>query len=138
VEISSGNKLNITKRNERSEPTRILIVEDDKLVVAMIEDILAKSNKKCHTSVARNGSSAIDLITNNRFDIAFIDIWLPDTNGIEILAWLKDVNSETVCHIITSQNERSYIDRATKLGVKQYILKPFKEEQILDAIKITY
>ena len=55
-------------------------------------------------------------------------------NGLEILGKIKEINPDTVCHVITSQSDYSYIEKAKMLGIEQYILKPFKHNQILDII----
>jgi len=111
-------------------PLNILILDDDKSIVMMMESILRRSNKDCHISIARHGSVAFDLINNDQFDIAFIDIWLPDMNGLDVVARIKELNPETDCFVISSQNDKSYINKARMLGVEQYILKPLRNEQI--------
>ncbi len=113
----------------------ILIVDDDALIVTILKDILAKSKTRCKIWTAGLGAPALDLITHNRFDIALIDIWLPDVNGLELIAKLKVINPKTVCHVITSQDDPGYVIQANQLGAEQYILKPFTEKQILDLIE---
>lgn len=115
-------------------PLHILIIDDDKSMVAFIENILKQSNRECRISVAKHGAAAFDLIENNQFDIALIDLWLPDMNGLDILARIKEVNPCTACHVISSQGDDSYINKAKMLGVKQYIMKPFEAHQILALI----
>jgi len=106
-------------------------------MVTIIEHNLRRSNKECSISVARKGFFALDLIKNNQFDITLIDIWLPDMNGLDVVARIKEINPETVCHVISSQNSNSYIDKAKMLGVEQYILKPFKHDQIMGIMDST-
>ena len=122
-------------QKQATQALNILIVEDDALIVKMLEDILAKSKTRCEVLSAGLGASAMDLIANHRFDIALIDLWLPDVNGLEIIAKLKVINPKTVCHVITSQDEPGYALQANQLGADQYILKPFTEKQILDLIQ---
>ena len=114
-------------QKQAEQSLNILIVDDDALIVTMLEDILAKSKNKCKVLSAGLGAQAMDLIANHRFDIALIDLWLPDVNGLEIIAKLKVINPKTVCHVITSQDEPAYAIQANQLGADQYILKPFTE-----------
>jgi YesN/AraC family two-component response regulator len=120
---------------QAAQSLNILIVEDDALIVTILEDILAKSKTRCKVLTAGLGAPAMDLIANHRFDIALIDIWLPDVNGLEIIAKLKVISPKTVCHVITSQDDPGYAIQAKQLGAEQYILKPFTEKQILDLIE---
>ena len=116
------------------EPLKILIIDDDKSTIMLLKRILGKSNKEYLIYTAGNGAAALSVIKNNQFDIAFIDIWLPDMNGLEILDRIKKINPHTLCYVISSQSDNSYINKAMKLGIEQYILKPFKDEQILGAL----
>lgn len=115
-------------------PINILILEDDAIMMKFLEDIISTSDKKCNISTAKLGIAAIDLIKSSKFDVAFIDLWLPDMNGLDVLACIRDFSPQTERHVISSQNDNSYVDRAKSLGVKTYIVKPFKDEQILEII----
>lgn len=117
-----------------STPINILILEDDAIMMSFLEDIISTSDKECNISTAKLGIAAIDLIKNSKFDIAFIDLWLPDMNGLDVLACIRDFSPQTERHVISSQNDNSYVDRAKALGVKSYIVKPFSDEQILEII----
>jgi len=137
-EIDLDTKPVNSKRVSDLRPLKIFILDDDKSTVLFIESIITRSNVESLIYSAGNGAAALDLIKSNQFDIAFIDIWLPDMNGLEILDKLKKTNRDTVCHVISSQSDNSYIKKARKLGIEQYLLKPFNSDQILHIIDNFY
>lgn len=121
-----------------TRPLKILVLDDDKSTVLFIENVIARSKVECLIYSAGNGAAALDLIKSDQFDIAFIDIWLPDMNGLEILDRIKKINPDTACHVISSQSDNSYINKAWKLGIEQYLLKPFRDDQILEIVDEFY
>jgi len=132
--MNSGGKSFSTEEIKELQTINILVLDDDKSTSRIIESILTSSDKECSIHTAGHGSAALSLIKSNQFDIVFIDIWLPDMNGLEIIATVKETNPDTICHVISSQSDRSYIDKAMLLGAEQYILKPVKVDQILNII----
>lgn len=86
---------------------------------------------------ARNGVDALEKIKNNKPDIMLVDINMPFMDGLELATNVKEQNPEINIVLITGYSEFEYARKALKIGVKDYILKPFdKEELILTLIKI--
>ncbi|MFC4301839.1 response regulator [Cohnella boryungensis] len=86
---------------------------------------------------ARNGEEALELARRIRPDIALIDINMPFMDGLELTGRLKEIYPETGIILITGHNEFEYARRAIKLGVEDYVLKPFtKEELLLTLLKL--
>ncbi len=80
---------------------------------------------------AKNGLDALEMARKNNPDIALVDINMPYMSGLSLSEKLKELFPEIVIVIITGHNEFEYAREAIKIGVVDYILKPFTEEELL-------
>lgn len=86
---------------------------------------------------AKNGVEALELVRIHMPDIALVDINMPFMDGLELTAQLKALYPHMGIVLITGHSEFEYARKALKLGVEDYILKPFsKEELILTMLKL--
>ncbi|WP_239618651.1 response regulator [Cohnella mopanensis] len=83
---------------------------------------------------AKNGVEALELIERELPDIAFIDINMPYMNGMDLAAKVKDLYPSVFILLVTGHSEFEYARQAVKIGVDDYILKPFDEEELLIAL----
>lgn len=108
----------------------ILIVDDEEFIQLNLKNILSGEN--FNIFVESGGQSALDRIENTKIDLAFLDLNLPDINGLEVLKKIKELQPEVMVIIMTGfASVESAVD-AIKLGAYDYIKKPFKA----DAIKL--
>ncbi|WP_123041539.1 response regulator [Cohnella candidum] len=85
---------------------------------------------------ARNGEEALELAERTAPDLALVDINMPNMDGLTLTERLKAVNPRMDVIIITGHNEFDYARTAIRLGVEDYILKPFsKDELVLTLLK---
>ena len=80
---------------------------------------------------ARNGLEALELARDIRPDIALVDINMPYMDGLALSEKLREIFPEIVIIIVTGHSEFEYARKALKIGVVDYILKPFSEEELL-------
>lgn len=109
----------------------ILIVEDEYLVRKGICSFIDfKSFQIERVAEAENGSKAWELFQAEPFDIVLTDINMPKMNGIQLAQAIKE--KQPACHVIflTGYNEFDYALSAVKLGVEDYLLKPFSKEDV--------
>ncbi|MCM8826996.1 MAG: response regulator [Candidatus Omnitrophica bacterium] len=117
---------------------KILIVEDDHLLRSSINSLLL--NEGYEVISVCDGNSAMDIVRNNDFDSIVIDIMLPGgMNGIEVMSKIKEMRDKVIPPfiLITGHSEEHYTTKAIKLGVFDYILKPFEIEELLRSIDIS-
>lgn len=111
----------------------ILIVEDDITFSLMLTTWLGKKGfvVKASSSV----SDAKRKIEAEAFDMVISDLRLPDSDGIDLLKWLKDTHPSLPLIMMTSYAEIQTAVQAMKLGAADYIAKPLNPEELLEKIK---
>jgi DNA-binding NtrC family response regulator len=115
------------------EPARILIVDDDESIRKTIEAILKQ--EKYIVETAENGREAIKKTQANFYNLALIDIRLPDMEGTKLLTEIKDTTPKMVKIIVTGYPTLQNAIQAVNEGADGYILKPMKIDQLLKKIK---
>lgn len=111
----------------------ILIVEDDKFM----RDLLFRhlTQQGFQVSVAETGIEAIDQIRETNFQMALIDILLPDMDGLELVDGMKKIHSDIILIMMTGHPSLETALEAMKKGVQDYLIKPFKLEQLDEVIQ---
>ncbi|MFD0673338.1 response regulator [Cohnella sp. GCM10027633] len=80
---------------------------------------------------AKNGAEALALAAEQRFDLALVDINMPIMDGLELTEKLKASHPGIDVLIVTGHNEFEYARTAMRLGVEDYILKPFSQDELV-------
>jgi DNA-binding response OmpR family regulator len=111
----------------------ILVVDDDKSILRTFTRILQKQDYKVDT--AETGKEAIEKAENKHYDLALVDIRLPDTDGTELLAKLKRQLQNTIKIMITGFPSIESGVKALDEGADAYLVKPVKPEDLLMLIK---
>ena len=109
---------------------QILFVDDDRTILSLVEEYLTAFDYRI--TVIDNGLKALELIKGKEFDVVFSDFKMPDMDGIELLAMIKEYRPETEVIIVTGHGTMESAVQAMKIGSDDYIQKPFK----LDILKI--
>ena len=112
------------------EDFEILFVDDDQTILSLVEEYLTAFDYRI--SVVNNGLKALELIKDKEFDMVFTDFKMPDINGLELLAMIKEYRPSTEVIIVTGHGTMESAIQAMKYGSYDYIQKPFK----LDLLKI--
>ena len=111
----------------------ILIVDDDASVRKTLSSILSLEGYVVETR--DNGKQALKAVEKERFDVALIDIQLPDMKGVDLLSKLKQKQPRMVRIIITGFPSMDNAIKAVNEGADGYVLKPFDPEQLLATIR---
>jgi len=113
---------------------KILIVEDNQLILKVIETKLKKEGYDVIS--CENGKEAIDRITNSPPDLVITDIMLPYNSGLEIVNFIKVKLQKNIPVIVLSGlGQEKTIEEAFKLGADDYMTKPFSLSELLMRIK---
>jgi len=111
----------------------ILVVEDDPLMLAALEILLEDEGYQVTT--ASSGLDAIMLAKNQQFDLVISDVQMAEMDGIETLTNLKQQQPSTRSIVITGYASPDVPIQAIKMGVDDYILKPFDDRQFVASVK---
>lgn len=111
---------------------KILIVDDEKDIAELESDILEVEGYS--TVIKNDGSSALEEIENNDFDLILLDIMMPDISGTEVCAKIRNI---TKAPIIFISAKTQLIDKLVgfEVGADDYITKPFINEEFLARVK---
>ena len=113
-------------------PPHILVMEDDLNVAKGLEMVLNEEGYA--VDLAATGALAMKAFRENRFDLLVADLRLPDIDGMEIIKQVKAKNPEIEVIVITGYGTSSQAVDAMKMGVHDFLPKPFTESQIKVAV----
>ncbi|HPP88805.1 MAG TPA: response regulator [bacterium] len=122
------------------ECKKILVVDDEELVINLIKHCLERLNEKncpqkCSISVSTSGIDAIEIMRKNKPDLIILDMIMPKINGLDILRIIKaDENLKDIKTIVLSSTD-DYMEECKKLGIDEYLLKPIKVTLIFEKIQ---
>jgi DNA-binding NtrC family response regulator len=115
------------------ESARILVVDDDESIRKVLSTILEEEGYSVDT--AKNGKEAISKTNKKFYDLALIDIRLPDVQGTELLTKIKDTTPKMQKIIITGYPSLQNAVEALNRGADAYVMKPFDMEKVLKTVK---
>lgn len=109
-----------------------VLVIDDEIEVGAFFEYYLKEERKYPVTVANSGKQAKAILRDKTFDLALVDLRLPDTDGISLLKKIKERNPACEVIIITGYSTVKSAVEAMRLGAFDYIEKPFDELEELD------
>jgi len=112
---------------------RILIIDNDPGIGESLSDIFQE--KGYLVSIATKGSEAIGKLKKTNFNVALIDIKLPDISGIALLKEVKEINPDLICMIITGHASIDNAVNTLKYGASAYNTKPLDMDDLLNRIE---
>ena len=119
--------------SETKRQNSILVVDDDVGIRTTLQTILECEGYVVET--ASNGSEAIEKSEKDLFDLALVDMRLPDMMGTDLLGQLKERTPKTQKIILTGYPSMQNAINSVNKGADGYILKPVDPEVILDTVK---
>ena len=116
-----------------SSAGRIIIVEDDLDLCETLRRALMREGYQ--VSLARDGAEGLSMIRNRPYDLAIIDLVLPQMGGMRMLEELRGLGLTPRTIIITAYGDRFSYNRAVELGVSEFLLKPLKLVEVYRAVR---
>ncbi len=111
---------------------RILLIEDDKTIAKNLTRLLHAENfSVLHASTREE---ALSVLNENRFDLALLDISLPDGNGFALCTEIKETQNMPIIFLTASGDEASVVT-GLYMGAADYITKPFRPRELIARIK---
>jgi DNA-binding NtrC family response regulator len=108
---------------------KILVIDDSPEIVNLFSDFLRAEGYEVDT--AEDGGRGISLIERNSYDLIVTDLKMPDTDGMEVLKYIREHSPDTLCIILTGYGTVKNAVEAIKMGAYDYLTKPVKMDEIL-------
>lgn len=111
---------------------KILIVDDENDIAELISDIL--EDEGYETAIANDGNTAISKVKEEDFDLILLDVMMPDINGTEVCATIRNLTSSPIIFVTAKTNLTSKLV-GFEVGADDYITKPFINEELVARVK---
>ncbi|WP_026675864.1 response regulator [Fictibacillus gelatini] len=115
---------------------RILIVDDAAFMRMMIKDILVKNGYEV-VGEAADGMQAVEKYKELSPDLVTMDITMPEMDGITALKEIKKINGDAKVIMCSAMGQQAMVIDAIQAGAKDFIVKPFQPDRVIEAIKKT-
>lgn len=114
---------------------RIVIADDEQWVRAALKEMLPEADFDVEiVGEAADGGRMAELVEEKKPDIAFVDIRMPQMNGLEGIAAAKEKSPDTMWVILSGYSDFQYAQQAIRLGVEEYLLKPVSPEKLRETL----
>jgi AmiR/NasT family two-component response regulator len=129
----AGSTTGAHGREVYDQPVRILIAEDETIIRLDLKDLLERSGFEV-CAEAKDGLEAVELALSEQPDLAVLDVKMPRLDGIEAARRILDERPIPIV-MLTAYGQDELVSRAIEAGVFGYLVKPFREQDLLPAIR---
>lgn len=112
--------------------SKILLVEDNETIIMGLEYLFQQEGFAYE--VARKKKEALEKLEKSEFDLALLDISLPDGNGLDLCKQIKEIYHLSVI-FLTAREDETDVVIGFDLGAEDYIIKPFRNRELISRIK---
>jgi two-component system chemotaxis response regulator CheY len=112
----------------------VLIADDLKFIKLVLRELVEKAGFRV-VGEASNGEEAVELYQDKRPDVVILDITMPKMDGLAALKQILKIDPEAKVIMCSALGQQSLMVQALQLGAKDFIVKPFREERVIAAIK---
>ncbi|HUO86736.1 MAG TPA: UDP-3-O-acyl-N-acetylglucosamine deacetylase [Thermoanaerobaculia bacterium] len=113
--------------------TLVLIVDDEPGILAALSGILGDEGYE--TLTTSSGAEAVELYRQRRPDVVFLDIWLPDRDGLETLQSLREVDPSAAVIMMSGHGTTTTAVKAIKMGAFEYLEKPLSYNRTVETVE---
>jgi AmiR/NasT family two-component response regulator len=113
---------------------RVLVADDEALIRMGLRTMLAEAGYQV-VGEAGDGRRALDLIRKLDPDLVFLDIKMPEPDGLSVAEQVLAEGPRPIV-VLTAYGDREYVDRAKRVGVMAYLVKPIKEADLVPTIEL--
>jgi response regulator of citrate/malate metabolism len=113
---------------------KVIVVEDDPMVAHINQEYLQRIPNLKVMSLLTNGQEALTYLLNNEVDLVILDVYMPEMNGIDLLGRMRQHALKADVIMVTAANETKQVEELLRLGVVDYLVKPFTEARFMEAM----
>ena len=118
----------------QNEKMRVLIADDVQETRRNTRLMLATIDNVEVVAIGSNGRQAVDLAKEHHPDIVFLDINMPEMDGLTAYSEILKIHPDTGCVIISAEKDTTTLRTAMSIGVQEYLIKPFTVEELEVAV----
>jgi DNA-binding response OmpR family regulator len=126
--------------NESVHNMRIAIIDDDFIMQELIKNTFEKAGAS--VKAFSNGKEFVAVVDKEEFDLAFLDLNMPTMDGFEVLRVLQTRDIRYPIIVLSAVTQRETVIKAFQMGVKSYLVKPLKPEDIfrksIEILKVNF
>jgi CheY-like chemotaxis protein len=126
---SKGKQMNLEDIKDVAKNLRIAAVDDDFVIQELIKNTFQKVGTRI--SAFSDGSEYLSALQRETFDLTFLDLMMPRTDGFEVLAALRSRGIEQPVIVLSAVTQRDTVIKAFQMGVKSYMVKPLRPGDLL-------
>ncbi|WP_166251471.1 putative bifunctional diguanylate cyclase/phosphodiesterase [Marinobacter salicampi] len=112
---------------------RILVADDDPRLLKSLATLLEQ--RGYDVTAALGGRAACEELSNQRFDLAMLDLRMPDVDGFDVMAHAAGVQADCGIVVVSGESSFSSVSRALRRGAQDYIKKPFDPDELLATLE---
>jgi pilus assembly protein CpaE len=118
---------------------KVVVVDDSRDTVDNIATLLSISGRNIEVvGTANGGRDGVKLVQKLQPDIVLMDINMPDLDGLTATGILTASNPDLGVIIMSVQGEQEYLKKAMSAGAREYLVKPFTSDELVDSVERTY
>lgn len=110
---------------------KVLIIDDEEDILSSCKNVLEEENY--NVDVAKDYNEALKIFESKKIDLVFLDVWLPNTDGLDILSNIKEKYPDTTVIMMSGHAGVETAVRATKLGAYDFLEKPVSISKLLSS-----
>lgn len=116
------------------QKVQAVIVEDDLMVASINRQYLTQIHNINVKAVFHNGKEAWEYLSKETADLIILDEYMPGMTGMELLTGIRAAGLPFDVIMVTAANDSAHLDQAMRLGVLDYLVKPFSYQRFQDAV----
>lgn len=126
------SNVDLIQLTEQTKKLTAMVVEDEKVT----NELLSSTFKNFFSDVKSyfDGASALKAYEDNAPDVIFVDIIMPEINGIELSRRIRELNPTQIIIVISASNDIQKISESIEVGVNSFIQKPIDTKKIIELL----
>ena len=113
---------------------KILLIDDEEEFISTLAERLELRDYLCKT--AGDGQTGIQMVVNEPFDIAILDLMMPGLNGLDTLRQIKEINPDLPVILLTGHGSTKDGMEGMRIGAFDFLIKPLDIYALIDKIKL--
>lgn len=121
-------------QSDRNDPVRVIVADDQPLILSALAGILDADPEITVVAQVTSGPEAVEAARTHRPDVAVLDVYMPDGDGLDAAEQIVQAGLETRVLMLTTYGDEDVVRRAMEIGVGGFLVKGCKAEELVQAV----